>query len=351
MVERLFDAHLDLAYLAELGRDMHAPLSDCKGSLLPAAVTLDALRRGQVKACLGTIFTEAIHTHDASTSDLPPYAYPADDPAAAWRAGMRQLKLYHAWRQAGVIELIEGHRTHIETTPAPYLKSPLKLGILMECADPIEQPDQLEEWARAGVIAIGLSWWHKSRYAGGNGSESGLTDLGKTLIARMDDLGIVHDLSHLSQRSTDELLDLTDKPVIASHSNCRALLGGLDNTDWQRHLSDETIKAIGKRGGVIGLNLVGNFIDHTLERAATERTSITRAIDHVEHICNLLGHAKSVGLGTDMDGGITANDLPEGINTPSDLTKLCDELAKRNFSDEAIEDFAWNNWARFWKLD
>lgn len=74
---QFFDAHLDLAYLAEVGRDMHAPLDDCRGRLLPASITLPSLRDGGVRACLGTIFTEAIAPD--GTTDTPEASYPEGD--------------------------------------------------------------------------------------------------------------------------------------------------------------------------------------------------------------------------------------------------------------------------------
>lgn len=342
MPRQVFDAHLDLAYLAELGRDMHAPLSDCRGRLLPAAVTLPSLSDGAVSACLGTIFTEA-QDPDADSPESGPFAYPADDSLAAWRAGMRQLKLYHAWRDAGVIELMPLRgRSAVSDAPA----APLRLGVLVECADPIESPDQLDEWVEGGVIAIGMAWWRGSRYAGGNGRGGGLSEPGRELAARMDELGVVHDLSHLSQRATDDLLSHTDRAVIASHSNCRALLGDEKNKDWQRHISDDTIREIARRGGVMGLNLVRNFIRHPLGK--TDRPSVDEAIDHVEHVCEIAGHRRAVGLGTDMDGGIRATDLPEGIDTPADLALLFERLGARGWPDHDIDAFAFGNWDRFW---
>ncbi len=350
---RWFDAHLDLGMLAEKGRDMHAPLDDCRGELQPAAVTLPSLRDGNVRACLGTIFTEAVTDPAAPDAETAPLAYPIGDADAAYRAGMRQLKLYQAWAGAGVVDLMP--RRGAERATAD--NAPLRLGILVECADPISSPDELDAWADAGVVAIGMAWWHKSRYAAGNGVEAGsdddgLTDLGRELVARMDQLGIVHDLSHLSQLSTEQLLELTDAPVIASHSNCRRLLGGRDNEQWQRHLADETIAEIGRRGGVVGLNLVRNFIRTGLDRDdPTDRPSIDEAIAHVEHVCEVMGHRRGVGLGSDMDGGITANDLPAGIDTPSDLAKLADALSARGWPDDDVHAFAWGTWARFWGLE
>lgn len=346
-----FDAHLDLAYLTELGRDMHAGLDECRGKLLPAAITLPSLREGGVLGCLGTIFTEAVA--EGKETDAPEAAYPVGDALAAWRAGMRQLKLYHAWRDGGAIELMGRRGTQVERGTSP---APLRLGILMECADPIETPDQLGEWVDGGVIAVGMAWWRGSRYAAGNGAPkgdaTGLSALGRELAERMDDLGVVHDLSHLSQRATGDLLSHTDAAAIASHSNCRALLDGEANPDWQRHLSDETIAEIGRRGGLVGLNLVRNFIKTGLDRNdPADRPTIEETIAHVEHVCGVMGHRRGVGLGTDMDGGIKATDLPRGIDTPSDLVKLCEALRSRGWSDDEVHGFAWGNWARFWGIE
>ncbi len=408
-----FDAHLDLAYLAEKGRDMHAPLDDCRGPLQPASVTLPSLRDGDVRACLGTIFTEGVQDPTAHDAETGAHVYALGDAEGAYRAGMRQLKLYNAWAGAGVIELMPckpqdsspaafnnassslspagrvassgapsssspsslsplgrgrgegsssssssssslpsslsppGERAGVRGSSSP---SPLRLGVLVECADPIPSPDELPEWDEQGVVAIGMAWWHESRYAGGNGTDNlGLTDLGRALIPAMDALAVVHDLSHLSQRATDELLTLTDAPVIASHSNCRSLLGGEANPQHLRHLSDDTIREIARRGGVIGLNLIRNFIRTGLDRNnPSDRPSADDAVAHVEHICELVGDRRCVGLGSDMDGGITANDLPAAINTPSDLTKLTDALRARGWNADDLAAFRYDNWIRFW---
>ncbi|MFI4897824.1 MAG: dipeptidase [Phycisphaerales bacterium JB059] len=339
-----FDAHLDLAYLAEKGRDMHAPLDDCRGPLQPASITLPSLRDGGVTACLGTLFTEGVEDPGAANAETGAHVYPLGDADAAYRAGMRQLKLYNAWADAGLIDLMPRRGASGSGS------APLRLGVLMECADPLPSPDDLPEWVELGLVAIGMAWWHQSCYAGGNGTDNaGLTDLGRALVPVMDDLGVVHDLSHLSQRATDELLTLTDAPVIASHSNCRALLDGESNPDWQRHLSDDTIREIARRGGVIGLNLVRNFIRTGLDpKSDRDRPTVDEAAAHVDHICEVVGDRAHVGLGSDMDGGITANDLPEGINTPSDLSKITDALRARGWSDADLAAFRSGNWNRFW---
>ena len=363
-----FDAHLDLAYLAVTGRDMNADLDDLNrpkpraatGPHTPAGVTLPALRDGAVLEVLGTIFTE--------TGGKGPDGYPAGDAEAAHEAGLRQLRVYHNWVHDSGVRLSRfrdtamagdgsddgasggdgGGRAYRARTRT-HTDQTIRLGILIENADPIRSPDELPWWVERGVVAIGLAWWTSSRYAGGNGTELGLTDLGRDMVRAIDEQGVVHDLSHLSQRATDELLEATDRPVIASHSNCRALLGDQKNPSWQRHLADDTIKEIGRRGGVIGLNLVRNFIDW-FEGVTPEtlgRPAIDKAIAHVERICELTGSRAHVGLGSDLDGGITANDLPEGINQPADYEKLAEALAARGWSDDDLDGFRRDNWIRF----
>ncbi len=364
-----FDAHLDLACLALNGRDMTKPLADlteaCRGPWPPPSVTLPSLQAGGVRTCLATVFTES--------GGKGPEGYPEGDGEAAHAAGLRQLAVYEDWFSRGL-----AHHAAFAPSPAPpdaragcrlppptpagevsraervtegVDRSSLAIAILMECADPIRSPDELAWWVEKGVVAIGLTWGNGSRYAGGNAKGEGLTDLGREMVRAMGDFGVVHDLSHLSQRATDELFELASGRVIASHSNCRALLGGETNNWWQRHISDEVIKEVGRRGGVIGLNLCAGFIKHDLDKSRGERPTISAAIDHVERICELMGRRTGVGLGSDLDGGFSANHLPEGINTPSDLTLLLDELRRRGWSEGEAAGFAHGNWERFWGTD
>lgn len=351
-----FDAHLDLAYLAENGRDMHAALDDCRGRYQPASITLPSMRDGKITQCLGTVFTEAIDPN-RTESESGAFTYPFGDADAAYRAGMRQILLYRAWRDAGLISKMprRGEPPIESTEPSD---APLQLGVLVECADPITSPDELDQWVELGVVAIGMAWWHQSRYAGGNGTDhtqpknrpgNGLTDLGRELAKRMDEQNVVHDLSHLSQRAVDDLLSLTDKPVIASHSNSRALMGDPNSQSNQRHLSDETIIEIARRGGVIGLNLLGDFITPAMKKG--QRAPIADCVRHIEHVCQLANSRNHIGLGSDMDGGFGADGLPEGINTPTDLIKICDALSARDWSDQDIAGFMHKNWQRFWNAE
>jgi membrane dipeptidase len=158
----------------------------------------------------------------------------------------------------------------------------------------------------------------------------------------MDRLAIIHDQSHLSDAATDDLFEATDRVVIASHSNCRAIT---DPTGVnERHLTDATIREIARRGGVIGLNLFSVFLVPGGRRGV--RASVDQALAHVEHVCSLVGHTKAVGLGSDMDGGLSTDALPQGIDEPSGLMLLAEGLAQRGWTDDALRAFMHGNWAR-----
>ncbi|MGE3109280.1 MAG: dipeptidase [Phycisphaerales bacterium] len=380
-----FDAHLDLAYLAVSGREMAPPagtaLDAAGGPHPPAAVTLRSLAQGGVRFSLGTIFTEPVEPEGAGTAKpapaLEPQMYTAGDAGRAHAVGRAQLEAYRTWQDRGLVRLglveelrvdaglgeIRGGMGVSEVVQPSIasrialLRDPecLRVGILMENADPIRTADELEWWKSHGVVAIGLAWARASRYAGGNTTDLGLSDAGRELVREMDRLDVVHDVSHLSDRALRELLDATDTPVIASHSNCRALLGAGPPPGWppnlpaslsmQRHLADDTIREIGRRGGVIGLNLFSRFLVGPGRGDA--RASIDDCVRHIEHVCEIMGHRRGVGLGSDMDGGFSAKLLPEGIDAPRDLARLAQALVARRWADDDIRGFACENWARF----
>lgn len=310
---------------------------------------------------LGTIFTEPVESVENVTG---PEQYVASDVEASHRAGRAQLEAYLTWRDQGLIDLDLRRRLRSEpgtgeirggmgvTEPAALAperlvsrlppRPPLSIGVLVENADPIRSPDELGWWRERGVVAIGMAWAKRSRYAGGNATSIGLSDLGRALVSQMDRLRIVHDASHLSDRSFDELQDATDRPVMASHSNCRALLG--DAAD-QRHLNDHQIRRIVERGGVIGLNLFSMFLDSAARK--TGRASLESCVRHVDHICEIAGGRSNVGLGTDIDGGFAADRLPQGIDRPADLVRLFEALRNAGWSDRDLFAFACGNWVRF----
>jgi membrane dipeptidase len=385
---RWFDAHLDLAYLAVRGRDMTCAVSELAegrvGPHGPAAVTLPDLRAAHVGLALGTIFTEPVSrpeigsgvAGDTGGASLTAEQYAAGDVEQAHRRGRAQLEAYLTWRDAGLVSLnlrdalvapegvgeVRGGMGVAEVVP-PTIESrvlraakssPLTLGILIENADVVREPAELEWWSQRGVVAIGLAWAKPSRYAMGNGappeSRAGLTDLGRAMVREMDRLDIAHDASHLCDRALDDLLELATGRVMASHSNCRALLDRAGSVPNQRHLTDRHIRAIIARGGVIGLNLFSPFLiapGSSRGSGGDARATLEEAADHVLRICELAGDASHVGLGSDMDGGFSAQRLPMGMSGPKHLRLLADTLTKRGMNAADLECFAWKNWAEF----
>ncbi|GJQ29252.1 MAG: peptidase [Phycisphaerae bacterium] len=370
-----FDAHLDLAYLAVRGRDLRRPLAALndatQGPHPPAGVTLPALRDAGVRMILGTIFTEVVPTDHAGA--LTAEQYRAGDADAAHRRGRAQLEVYRTWSDEGEMALdlaaglhapegvgtIRGGMGVSEVVPTPpdaraarlLRDERLHLGILMENADPIRAPDELPWWVERGVCMIGLTWARSGRYARGNTADPadrvGLTPLGRELVAGMDRLGVLHDVSHLSDRALDDLFDATPRRVVASHSNCRALLDRDGQPPNQRHLTDRAIREITRRDGVIGLNLFSGFLVRG-EAGEKRRATVDEALAHVDRICELTGNTRHVGLGSDLDGGFGADRLPVGIDQPAHFRRLADGLTRRGWTMTQVEDFAWRNWARVW---
>jgi membrane dipeptidase len=357
MPQTWFDAHLDLGTLAVCGRDMMAPLDPAMEPWPPASVTLSSLAEGRVRFALGTIFLEP--------GGGGPEGYPEGDFETAHRRARGQLEAYLTWRDKRFLAIdmasvlrspqgigeIRGGMGVAEIVPIPLRERAARLpatpalhiGLLIEGADPIRSPEELAWWKSQGVVAVGMAWAKPSRYAGGNTSQGGITDLGRELVKEMDRLGVVHDVSHLSDRAMSELFALTDRVVVASHSNSRALLGDSSN---QRHLTDVAIHEIARRGGVIGLNLYSKFLRAGLGEGG--RATIEDCVRHIEHVCEIAGDRRHVGLGSDMDGGFSAARLPEGIDRPADLRRLAEALSAEGWSEDEVRGFAWENWGRFW---
>jgi membrane dipeptidase len=315
------DGHLDLAYLAVNGRDVRQPCASADGCL-----SLPALRDAGVNLCLATIFTEL---------GIDPAAQPhgylgVDDLDAAERAGLEQLRVYERLEADGEIRIV---RCGIDLSAERH--NP-RLVLLMEGADPIRSPERVHWWRERGLRVVGLTWAMGSRYAGGNATPAPLTPLGREMVRALDDEGMIHDVSHLADDAFDELMAIARGPVVATHSNCRALLN-----DSQRHLRNDQIAAIAARGGIVGLNLYTKFL------AIGRRATIEDCVRHIEHVCIVMGHRRGVALGSDMDGGFGPRDLPIDLDHPSKLGALANALRTAGWNHADIEGFAHRNWARF----
>ena len=180
-----------------------------------------------------------------------------------------------------------------------------------------------------GVRSIGLTHDPTAWAAAGNAethSGGGLTRFGMQLIREMNRLGMLVDVSHVSERGFWDVLEIAERPVIASHSNCKALCG------HSRNLTDEQIKGLAENGGVIGATFVHWFIDDKVP-------TFSRYLDHIDHIANLVG-IDHVGIGSDFDGG--GDILADATEFPQITAGLLD----RGYSTEGIKKILGENHLR-----
>lgn len=226
------------------------------------------------------------------------------------------------------------------TTPSET--PPLGFVISMEGADPILDPNDLEQWWQAGLRLLGLTHYGPGRYAGGTGTEVGLSELAAPLLAEMARCGVILDLTHCSDRSFWEALERFPGPVHASHNNCRALV------PHQRQFSDEQIRAIAERGGVIGAALdCWMLVPGWRHGDDNQRITLTDVVDHIDHICQLVGSCRHVGIGTDLDGGFGREGSPHDLDTIADLQRLAALLAQRSDTRTDVAAIMHGNWVAF----
>ncbi len=211
-------------------------------------------------------------------------------------------------------------------------------GILsLEGAEPLDgYLETLGAFYRLGVRWLGLTWNYRNHAADGVAdarSGGGLTSFGVDLVQACEDLGIVVDVSHLSPAGVDDVLSIARRPVVASHSNARALC------DHRRNLTDDQARGIAATGGVIGVTFVPEFLTDRPEEA-----SIEHVLDHIEHWVDVVGVAH-VGIGSDFDG-LGSSRPPRGLEDVSRYPALAEGLRRRGFDEDAIQAILGGNWLR-----
>lgn len=215
------------------------------------------------------------------------------------------------------------------------------LVLLMEGADPIRSPHEAEYWADQGVRIIGPAW-AGTRYSGGTGEPGKLTDHGYQLLEVMDDLGLILDLSHMSEESFAQALDIFQGTIIASHSNPRRIAVP-DHPE--RSLSDEQIIRLAERKAVIGIVPYNSYLKTQWKPVdGKEAVSIERVAEAVDAICQITGSSSHVGIGSDFDGGFGAEAIPNEMDTVADLRKIGDALGEQGYREEDVGHVLAGNW-------
>lgn len=246
--------------------------------------------------------------------------------------------------------------------------------------------DNLEKLAQRGMVYMTLTWNNSTPWASSAAEETagkvkpenaGLNDFGKQVVRKMNDLGVMVDLSHVGVKTFFDAIATTKKPVLVSHS-CVYKLNPVP-----RNLNDEQIKAVGKNGGLVSLNFYSGFLDsnfnakqkmffakydaelktlsakygrsnaidtliskHPTDADAT-RPSIEVLIDHVDYIVKMIG-VDHVGFGADFDG---AESFPSGINSVADYPKITAALIKRGYKADEITKILGGNFLRVLKAN
>jgi len=247
--------------------------------------------------------------------------------------------------------------------------------------------DYLDSLAKRGVRYMTLTWNNSTSWATSAADETkksffvtpyGLTDFGKQVVKRMNELGMMVDISHVGEKTFWDAIHTTTKPVIASHSSVYALC------PVPRNLKDDQIKAVAKNGGVIDINFYSGFIDSNYmkritafmtrhrqeydslvalklpdyeinaffskkypQEAAALRPPLSLLIDHIDYILKLVG-ADYVGLGSDFDGIESA---PLGLEGVQDFPKITEALLKRGYSKKDVEKILGGNFLRVFKAN
>jgi len=240
--------------------------------------------------------------------------------------------------------------------------------------------ENVERYYKLGVRYMSGAWSVSTSWAGSSGDEigktRGLNDFGRTVVREMNRLGMMVDVSHLSDRAFWDIVNTSTKPVIATHSGCRAI------TDVRRNLTDEMIVALAKTGGVVNVIFYPEHIEPgysekkkkvdaeiatLVQRASDEEkgdvahkklardrvrreeylkrlppVSVSRIVDHIDHIVKLVG-IDHVGIGSDFDG-IQA--VPADLSSVADLPNLTKELLRRGYSESDVDKILGGNMLR-----
>ncbi len=353
----LVDAHLDLAWNAlQWNRDLSQSVFTLRtreqrtagsGRAL-GTVAFPELRQGRVALAFATLLARATGT------PVPHVDFAS--PTQAYGIARGQLAYYQALARHSQARLITT-RTALDrhmaewtswdagldpADPAPGCTPPLGLVLSMEGADPILQPDDLPEWWDAGLRVIGLTHYGAGRYAGGTGTELGLTPHGVALLGAMERQGVVLDVTHCSDQAFWEALERFGGPILASHTNCRTLV------PHQRQFSEAQLQAVIAREGVIGVALDAWMLRPGWISGASSNAdvSLEHVVDHIDHICQVAGSSRHVGLGSDLDGGFGRDQSPHDLETIADLPRVGALLAARGYGAEDVAAILHGNWVR-----
>ncbi len=371
----IVDAHQDLAWnVLAFGRDYTRSAAETRrleqGGEAPlrngdTLLGWPEFQRGRVAVIFSTLFVTPAHRREAWETVY--YRNP-DQAHALYRA---QLDVYHrlADRHPDKFRMVQ-QRTDLDEILADWEKTeldlsdgegkgngrdpnspakpghPVGLVALMEGAEGVRQPAELEEWWQLGVRLIGPAW-AGTRFCGGTREPGPLTKEGFALLETMAHLGFILDVAHMDEKALMQALDFYPGRIVSTHANVQSLL---KDQDSNRHLSERAIQGLLERDAILGLSPVNSFLLAGWKRGdRRELVSLQRLADHIDNICQAAGDARHAGLGSDFDGGFGVQSVPIEVDTIADLTKLANILAERGFSQTDIAAILGVNWLEMLK--
>ena len=303
----VFDLHCDTA-LALLGNDFSA-----SGRLLKNGFHIDLERAGELPGyaqCFACFTTPADH--------LPAGMTVADVFERELSVILRELngnsKLI---RQAYTADEVENNLENGIMSAILTIEGPAGFGY---------DPALLEDLYQIGFRITTLGWNENSPLTGSHVTGGGLTELGREYVKEAQRLGMIVDVSHISDEGFWDIIQITEAPVVATHSNSRSVW---NNT---RNLTDDMFRAICETNGVAGYNACYEFTG--------ERSTVDTICDHILHFLELDPSGKHIALGGDLDG---VEKMPEGFNGVQSWPILAERLQQRGLDENMIADIFWNN--------
>lgn len=346
------DAHLDLAMNAlEWNRDLTLPVEDIrqrehgltdKPDRGKGTVSFPALRKGNT----GIVVATQIARYVAPGNPLPGW----HSPEQAWAQTQGQLAWYREMERQGELVSLTGiedleKQVAVWKAEADGSHKPIGYILSLEGADSLVTLQHLEIAYGYGLRALGPAHYGPGRYANGTDSSGPLNSNGKALLKEMDRLHLILDLTHLCDAAFWDAIRLYQGPVWASHQNCRALV------PHNRQFSDEQLRVLIERDAVIGAAMDAWMIVPQWKRGIStpksENCSLEKLAEHIDHICQLAGNCRHVGIGSDLDGAFGREQSPVEIDTIADHALFPAILQKRGYSAADIGQFMHGNWLRF----
>jgi len=300
-------------------------------------------QRGQIALIFSTLYATPVRM---SKSQNKSQVYKTFD--EAYQLYREQLMTYHRLTDSipDKFRLVRSTRDLnllLDHWNSPAEKEhPVGMVVLIEGAECIRHPSEVEEWHQLGVRLIGPAWVG-TRFCGGWREPGPLTKDGHELLSAMADFNITLDLSHMDEQSAIEALDIYPAGIVATHANCLSLLPGSNSN---RHLSDRIIEGIIERDGVIGVVPLNEYLKVGWKSKTDSRADVPLNLlaNQIDHICQVAGDALHAGIGSDFDGGFGVQSVPQGIDTVADLQNLVSLLQTRGYSETDVLNIFSGNW-------